>query len=69
MFSLQCELISHSNCRLIILMDFTAEVWLFMCTGKIVCNYFIGVISDITLRNADDIATYSALAELRAISV
>jgi hypothetical protein len=50
-------------------MDFTEEVWFFMCTGKIVCNSFISVISGITLRNADDIAMYSALAVLRAISV
>jgi hypothetical protein len=42
---------------------------LFTCTGKIVCNYFISVISDIILRNADDIAMYSALAVLRAVSV
>jgi hypothetical protein len=31
-----------------------------MCTGKIVCNSFISVISGITLCNADDIAMYSA---------
>jgi hypothetical protein len=38
-----------------------------MCTGKIVCNSFISVISGITLHSADDIAIYSASAVLRAI--
>jgi hypothetical protein len=70
MFSSRCELFCHSYCGLIILMDFTKEVGLFMCTGKIVCDSFISVISGIvTSRNADDIAMYSALAVLRAISV
>jgi hypothetical protein len=40
-----------------------------MCTGKIVCNSVISVISGITSHNADDIAMYSTLAVLRAISV
>ncbi len=40
-----------------------------MCTGKIVHNSFISVISGITSRNTDDIAIYSALAVLRAIFV
>ncbi len=40
-----------------------------MCTGEIVCNSFISLISGITLCNADDIEMYSALAVLRAISV
>ena len=68
MFSLWCELIRfcHSNCGI----DYPHEKFgLFMCTGKIVCNSFISVISGIILRNADDIAMYSALAVLRAISV
>jgi hypothetical protein len=40
-----------------------------MCTGKKVCNSFISVIHGITTGNADEIAIYSALAELKAISV
>ena len=39
-----------------------------MFTGKIVSNSFISVISGITLHNADDIAMYSALAVLIAVS-
>ena len=35
-----------------------------MCTGEILCNSFISVVSGITLHNADDIAMYSALAVL-----
>jgi hypothetical protein len=72
MISSQCELIRfcHSNCGLIILMDFTEEVWFVYVHWKdSMYNSFISVISVITLRNADDIAMYSALAMLRAISV
>ncbi len=45
---------------LIILMELIEEVWFVYVTGKIVCNSFISVISDITLHNAYDIAMYSA---------
>jgi hypothetical protein len=50
-------------------MDFTEEVWFVYVHWKDSMYSFISVISGITLRNADAIAIYSALAVLRAISV